>query len=323
MSHSNRVATGSGTIFRVRKDRSPDPAPVGPGDRRGWLLAAFPILLCTGGCDRAAPEPTPDRVERVTTGNRVVSLSPLATRFVLAIGAGERIVAGDAVSARMPELAGRPAVDLAGAVDLRPDLVLVPLALDPGDPAAAALHRRGARIVEFAPHDFEDVLPLVREVGGELVGAERATRFERAFSRPLARIGGESQGQPRPRVVAVVSFEPLVIAGGHSFETDLIEIAGGHSVTHPGDESRLAIGADRWTLLAPDLVLVIDAPPASKRAEQALRNAVPPGAAVAFFPFDPAFWIDASDEPARRLRGVIEPIARGMVRARVDSPPTD
>lgn len=164
-------------------------------------------------------------------------------------------------------------------------------------------------------HDLEDVLPLVREVGGALVGAEQASRFERAFSLPLARIGGDSHGQPRPRVVAVVSFEPLVIAGGHSFETDLIEIAGGRSVTHPGDESRLAIGADRWTLLAPDLVLVIAAPPASQRAEQALRNALPPGAAVAFFPFDPAFWIDASDEPARRLRSVIEPIARGMGRA--------
>jgi hypothetical protein len=43
--------------------------------------------------------------------------------------------------------------------------------------------------------------------------------------------------------------------------------------------------------------------------EQAVRNTLPPGAAVAFFSFDPGFWIDASDEPARRLRAVIEPIA--------------
>jgi ABC-type Fe3+-hydroxamate transport system substrate-binding protein len=183
------------------------------------------------------------------------------------------------------------------------------------------LRRRGVKIVEFAPHDFEDVVPLVRRVGADLVGAERVDQFERAYSRPLARIAAASAGQPRPRVVAVVSFDPLEIAGGHSFETDLIEIAGGQSVTHltpHGDEPRLPIAPDRWTELAPDLVLVIAAPPASHEAEQALRNTLPPGAEVAFFPFDPAFWVDASDEPARRLRGIIEPIARGMAAREFD-----
>ena len=50
---------------------------------------------------------------------------------------------------------------------------------------------------------------------------------------------------------------------------------------------------------------MIGPPPASPRDEQAVRNALPPGAQVAFFSFDPGFWIDASDEPARRLRAVI------------------
>src|SRR2546427_795980 len=75
----------------------------------------------------------------------------------------------------------------------------------------AALFRRGAKVVEFAPHDFEDVLALVRGVGRDLAGAAGISRF-----------------------------------------------------------------------------------------------------AVAFFPFDPTFWLDASDEPARRLRSLIEPIATSM-----------
>jgi ABC-type Fe3+-hydroxamate transport system substrate-binding protein len=243
-----------------------------------------------------------------------VSLSPLATRFVLAIGARSRLVAADPVSVQRPELAGLPAVDLRGAAALSPELVLVPEAPDPIDPDAIALHRLGARIAEFAPHDFEDALALVRGVGAELAGAAEANRFEARFSRPLAQIGGESGGQPRPRVVAVVSVAPLVIAGGHSFETDLIEIAGGTSVTHPGAESRLAIDADRWRELAPDLVLVIGTPPTSPRDEQALRNALPPGPEIAYFSFDPSFWIDASSEPARRLRDVIGPLSARVAR---------
>src|SRR4030095_10858430 len=102
VSHSNCVSTVSNRIFR----------------------AAFPIVLCAGGCDRAAPELASNPGDRVTALKRVVSLSPLATRFVLAIGVEERIVGGDASSIHMPELAGRPAVDLAGAADLEPALVL-------------------------------------------------------------------------------------------------------------------------------------------------------------------------------------------------------
>ncbi len=266
------------------------------------------------GCDRETRD-TPLPAASAGVANRVVSLSPLATRFVARIGAGDRLVAADADSLRLRELAGLPVVvDLAGALPLAPDLVLVPQAPSPGDPAAAALHRRGARVAEFAPHDLEDVIALVRDVGTGLVGATEAERFQAAFSRPLARIGGTSGAPTRPRVVAVVSFDPLVIAGGHSFETDLIEIAGGTSVTHPGEEPRLAIAADRWAGLAPDLILVIGAPPASQRDEQALRNALPPGPEVAFFSFDPSFWLDASDEPARRLRAVIEPVAARMAQ---------
>jgi ABC-type Fe3+-hydroxamate transport system substrate-binding protein len=272
------------------------------------LLAAIPWLLALGiGCDPVTESRELGHPRGTPLVQRVVSLAPLATRFVVAIGARDRLIAVDAESAKLPGISDLPTAELDTAARFGADLVLVAALPDPQ--TTAALERSGARITEFAPHDFEDVIPLVRELGAALVGAEAATEFESAFSNPLAAIGGASGGQPRPRVVAVVGFDPLEIAGGHSFETDLIEIAGGHSVTHPGEEVRLAIAADRWSALAPDLVLVIGAPPASRHDEQAVRNALPPGAAVAFFPFDREFWIDASDEPARRLRALIEPIA--------------
>jgi ABC-type hemin transport system substrate-binding protein len=276
--------------------------------RRFWVVS---LLLLALGCDRGTPGPVAP-VTAVTdpAARRVVSLAPVATRFAIAIGARGRLVGVDAVSARTEAAAGLPVVDLAGAVELGPDLVLVAEPPGPGDPAAAALAQSGARVAEFAPHDFEDVSALVHDVGRELVGAEAAGRFEAGYARPLAQLGAESHGRTRPRVAAVVSFDPLVVAGGHSFETDLIEIAGGHSVTHPGPDPRIAIGADRWQEFAPDLVLVVAERPATREAEQAVRNALPASAEVAFFPFDPTFWIDASDEPARRLRAVIEPLSR-------------
>lgn len=277
------------------------------------LVASLVVGLVVGlatGCDREASESSAEADRPVA----VASLSRLATRFVLAIGAGRQLVAIDAASAELDGVDGLPVTDLAGAAAFGPDIVLVPADPDPREPIIAALVARGARVVPFAPHDFEDVLALVREVGRTIVGAERASRFEVALSRPLARIGGSSRGQPRPRVVAVVGFDPLVVAGGHSFETDLIEIAGGHSVTHPGETSRREIRADEWASLSPDLVLVIGERPDSPRVEQAWRNVLPEGAEVSFFPLDPEFWLEDATEPARRLRARIAARAERLAR---------
>ena len=285
----------------------------GRGGAPAGALAALALLLAAA-CDPLTTDTAREEATRPAGPPRVVSLTPLATRFVIALGARERLVAVDEASAALPGVADLPVARVEDAERFAPDLVLVAAPLDSG--AASPL---GTRLVEFAPHDFEDALPLVRELGARLAGPEAAARFERSFSQPLAAIGGSSEGRARPRVVAVTRLAPLEIAGGHSFETDLIEIAGGTSVTHPGDEHRRAIGADAWAALAPDLVLVIGARPASAPEEQAVRNALPPNAAVGWFAFDPGFWIDASDEPARRLRDVIAPLAARVSASRRDA----
>ncbi len=287
-----------------------------PGRQSSWGRWVWPYLtLYLLACDATqdSGKPSAERAARSARAG-VVSLAPVASRFVRALGAEAQLVGLDAGSAKALALGHLPQVDLAGASALEPRLVLVSALPAPEDPALGVLIAMGAQVVEFEPHDLEDVLELVRNVGAELVGSERATRFQVALSRPLARIGGSSGGQPRPRVVALRSFDPLVIAGGHSFETDLIEIAGGHSVTHPGEEEALRIDADRWESLAPDLILVVGAHPEPAEARRAIVNALPASAKVEFFRFDPEFWLKEPTLPAQRLRAVIEPLSRGMAQ---------
>lgn len=243
----------------------------------------------------------------------MVALSPVASQFVLAIGAEHRLVGADAESVRSPELAGLPAVDLAGAVSLSPDLVLVSRVPDEADPAAMALRAAGAELVEFAPHDLEDVFELCRRVGGQLVGTANALRFETDLARPLAQIGGSSFGLARPRVLALVGLDPLELAGGHSFETDLIEIAGGRSLTHGGDEPRLALRSEQLAEYAPDLILVVSPIELTPAEQRAAHDVLPGDARVEFFPLDTEqFWLREPLEPAQRLRAVIEPLSREL-----------
>lgn len=295
--------------------------PVAPGRLPGvstpgaasWRRATLAAWGCAGlfACDPGAePVATPaDPGPR--EARRVVSLAPVASRFVLALGAAQRLVGIDAESARIPELAGLPVVDLSGAAALLPDLALVPGDLDPADPRLLALRESGAEVTEFAPHDLEEVFALSRSAGAALVGTAAALRFETDLGRPLAEIGGSSFGMPRPRVLAVVGLDPLELAGGHSFETDLIEIAGGRSVTHGGDDTRLALRADQLDALAPDLVLVVTPRPATAAQRDAARAALPRGLRLEFVELDPErFWLDAPVEAAQRLRAVIEPLSR-------------
>jgi len=125
--------------------------------------------------------------------------------------------------------------------------------------------------VTFEPHDLEDVFELCQTLGRRLVGLAAASRFEATLARPLAEIGGASFGRGRPRVVALVALDPPIFAGGHSFETDLIEIAGGRSVTHGGDTTRLDATPATLTRLAPELVVIITREPPAEAAIERVR----------------------------------------------------
>ena len=283
--------------------------------RLRWHLGLRAVLgLLLAACaaepeDGVRPAASSETVTAATI--RVASLSPLASRFALAIGAGDRIVGVDEVSARLPGLQGLPVVDLQAALSLEPDLLLVGEAPagDTGfDPARMPA---STEFIEFAPHDLEDVIELCRELGVRLVGSARANRFEMELSRPLARIGGASFGEPRPRVAAVVGLHPLELAGGHSFETDLIEIAGGSSVTHGDDEQRRVLEGNDWIEFAPDLVWVVSSEALGEEERSAALDALPPATRVIFLPFDPEFfWLDEPAETARRLRERIVETAR-------------
>ncbi|MEZ4331611.1 MAG: ABC transporter substrate-binding protein [Myxococcota bacterium] len=240
---------------------------------------------------------------------RIVSLSPLATRFLVALGAADRLVAVDAESHRREDVGERPVVELGDVVGLDADLLLLPTLPD-DFVTLDALEATGLRVVELAPHDLEDVFALCRGLGRELVGAERAEAFERRIARPIALVAGRSPSVNRPRVLAVTRVQPLELAGGHSFETDLIEAAGGTSVTHGSEDHRRAVELDAVRRLAPDVLLVTsDAPLGAADQDRAIRR-LGDIAPVVFFDYaGEGFWLDAPERDVERLRSLLHPAA--------------
>jgi iron complex transport system substrate-binding protein len=276
---------------------------------------AIAWMLGCGPADREPRSPARELPPLAETSGprRIVALSPQASRWVVAIGAGRRLVGVDAASSRLPAFAELPAVRWQEAAELEPDLVLVPVAPPGGDPTPERLHAQGGRWVEFAPHSLEDVWNLSRTLGVELVGAAEALRYETQLARPLALIGGSSFGRARPRVLAVTGLDPLELAGGHSYETDLIEIAGGSSLTHGGSEPRLTVSAEQIAQYGADLLLVVSPAALTESEQRDARARLPRGARLVFFPLDrDFFWLGTPTEPANQLRAVIEPLSREL-----------
>ena len=275
--------------------------------RRATLIFAWTILALGCGTEgereAATPHPLADAVTRPLA---VVTLSPASTRFVIALGGRDLLVGVDPESSRLPGMEALSTANLETAWQLAPDLVLMPAL--PASAPPPELQSRADKIeyVEFAPHDLEEVFDLSRSLGERLVGRAQATLFEHEIARPLAQVGGASSARERPRIAGVVGLRPLELAGGHSFATDLIEIAGGTSVTHGGEESSFAVGEADWARLAPDLVVVLSSQPMSEEERSRARAILPAAYPLIFFSFDPdTFWLEEPANTARRLRKLL------------------
>jgi hypothetical protein len=94
---------------------------------------------------------------------------------------------------------------------------------------------------------------------------------------------------------------------------DLIEIAGGSSLTHGGSEPRLTVSVEQIAQYGADLLLVVSSAELTQMEQRAARERLPRGARLAFFPLDrDFFWLGTPTEQAAQLRTVIEPLSREL-----------
>ena len=278
--------------------------------KNGRTVLAVGIALLSGmawgGCDSASDKKAARAQSSAPAFPRVVSLSPQASLFLASLGVADRVIAVDPDSAELPAYALTPVFNPDRPLADLPDWVLV----SRGETEASIRQWAGtkAQVIRWGPENLEDVYSLYRTLGASLLGHAEALKQEVRLARPLAAIGGESFGQPRLRTVAVTRLEPLELAGAHSFETDLIEIGGGESLTHThGDDTvRVATPPERLAQLAPELILVITPKPLPHQTQALALKELSPYGPVEFLNLDVRnFWLQSPVKTARVLRDLI------------------
>jgi len=183
-----------------------------------------------------------------------VSLSPAITEILFVIGAGESVVGVTQYCDYPPEARERVSVGgFSGATvsveqirALESDLVI--LSADMHARIVTLLDDLGIPSFAVEPRNFSEVYSVIALMG-ELCGAESGA--EAAIMEMKEKIAGVEQGLrglKRPEVFWVLSEEPLMTAGGGTFISEAISLAGGKNI--------FAELREQWPLVSPEQILV-------------------------------------------------------------------
>jgi iron complex transport system substrate-binding protein len=93
------------------------------------------------------------------------------------------------------------------------------------------LDELGIAVYVSNPRKVKEVIETIVRLGALTGADERAVELSDKLQKRLAEIDLRVQAAPRPRVLILLSTEPLITAGGNTFINDLIERAGGRSVS--------------------------------------------------------------------------------------------
>jgi len=221
------------------------------------VLAASPVVALTvrDMLGREVVLPAPPA--------RIVSLVPSVTEIVFSLGAQDRLVGRTdfcdyplAVRTK-PSVGGMVNPNLETLVALKPDLVI---GTDEGNREETFRQLERLRIPTYLVHAnrIAETVDLIARVG-ELTGHQAdAPRLTGEMLRRVEAVRRAVAPFRRPRVLYVLWPDPLIVPGRASMLTELIEIAGGVSITAGDGDAYPRLSLEAAVTRAPEVIILAD-----------------------------------------------------------------
>jgi iron complex transport system substrate-binding protein len=193
---------------------------------------------------------------------RIVCLTEETTETLYLLGEGDRVVGISGYTVRPPEARQKPRVSsfLHARFDrieaLEPDLVLA--FSDLQAEITGELIKRGYPVFTFNQRTVDEILQMIRVLGGIVGCPERANALARELGGGLERIREVAASLPcRPRIYFEEWDDPLI--SGICWVDELVEIAGGQPVFPELRTGRLAkervVTGEQVIAAAPDIII--------------------------------------------------------------------
>jgi iron complex transport system substrate-binding protein len=280
------------------KTGAPAQKGVAPGDRHS----------ITDGLGRAvsiAPEP-----------QRIISLAPNVTEILFALGLENR-VAGVTSYCDFPEAAKakekvgdtlRP--NLEKIISIKPDLVVVS--------TSSQLENLTRRLDQLAipvyvtnPRSVREVAASIRSLGEVTGTSERAIVLAGEMEGRINAVERRVGALPRPRVLYVLQTGPLITAGRNTFINDLINMAGGKSISGEEAAEYPQFSREAVVARAPEVIVAPSSHGVELVKEFDLRRDFATTPAIRS---NRIVWVtpDLVDRPGPRIVDGLEQLAKGL-----------
>lgn len=238
----------------------------------GEWAPVFALMLC------ACAAPATDRVPRdvattppfvddfgdtlrlVRPAARIVSLNPVTTEAMFAIGVDARLIGRTRWDAsppqvrRIPDLGDGLQPNVEAVLAARPDLVVL-YAAEANRAAAAAFRRAGVQTLSMRTDRIADLARVLRALGIAIGDSAAALVVADSVRRSLEAVRARAPRQPTLSVFWYAWPSPIITIGAGSYLDELISLAGAHNVfsdlAQPSPQVTLESVAER----NPDLIL--------------------------------------------------------------------
>jgi ABC-type Fe3+-hydroxamate transport system substrate-binding protein len=260
-----------------------------------------------------------DTLRLARPAKRIVSLNPVTTEAMFALGAEARLIGRTRWDASPPQV--RRIADLGDGIQpnveavlaARPDLVVL-YAAESNRTAAAAFRRVGVQTLSMRTDRIADLARVLRALGIAVGDTAAARVVADSVRRSLDAVGTRAARQPPLSVFWYAWPSPIITIGAGSYLNELITIAGARNVfgdlAQPSPQVTLESVAER----DPDLILAGPVAAGRLRADARWRSvrAVREGRV---FVFDTTLVGRPGvrlGEGARSLRALIDSAARTL-----------
>jgi iron complex transport system substrate-binding protein len=231
--------------------------------KRLLLILVIPLLF---GIEGEAPAATfTDEVGRTIEVNgppqRIVSVAPNVTEILFALGLEDRLVGVSIYCQYPPEAMKKEKIggyinpSLEKIVALRPDLVI---GIAEGDLRTFVDKLASLKVPVYItnPRDALEVLTSIGKIGEVTFAREPASRIVRSMEERIRKVQDKVRGRPRPRVLHILDFNPLISAGKGTFVDDLIRLAGGRNVAETATGKYPRFSMEEVLVQDPEVILL-------------------------------------------------------------------
>ncbi|MEI9978947.1 MAG: cobalamin-binding protein [Edaphobacter sp.] len=194
--------------------------------------------------------------------HRVICLMPSVTDTVYALGAGDDVVAISNFTKYPAAALSKPSVgdlinpSIETILSLHPDLVI---GVQPKGPmqVTSQLERAGIPLFLVSPHGIDGIFHSIETIGQALNRSPQADALIYSLQQRVDAVKARTKDLPTPKVFMPVWYDPILTIGKHAFITEIIEAAGGHSVTDDIDNEWPQISLEIVLSRAPDALILV------------------------------------------------------------------